>query len=543
MDKVPTRIDSFKTGLGDVDSATTRHVERYNGIRKNKREKALNKIRYREEPKQNALQLYNEAKQNYNRLAYLNGGDMTALVYLSQILTHAPDDVFEEIIPNLIKPLNDFVSKLVSEFMSNNPNRAYAAMTCLSYLVTVDTSYKLKVVNAILITRFANVAIAHFEGKTDLRKKLWLLIERMVLTCKEARDVVLTTAIFVNKTPIPEGQFKKTPFLIALEDPSQSEDMCALLCAIFDMNHYSLPPAPFVVVVWTYAIKILQQVIPEPTKEEDEETDPRIKWVLSTLMSIASNIDDDHLFSKLIVSASANFLRFMVRLIPRVVVNNKLRIMDFLVMVSTLQIESSPFVKVMTEAGCAPIMIQLLGHPQGSVQREALLWLAIIARSNIDFIYYLHEMQVFKTVALILQTKKPIAVRPALNCLIDCATTCMEHNDHNAHRLVESLITQHGLIIHTVDFSDQAGCEQITMRILQLWKLLLKWKFQSVRDALESVGGLDKLALLGSNNNPQLSAIWMEVDDIIHEREKMEIEFSEAQLDPATGNFSGGYAF
>lgn len=550
----------FKNGLGTVKQATERHIERNNGIRKDKRAKALNKIRGIAPMTPNNKKIYQVAKEGYSRLAYLNNDDINSLRTLEQITRLAPDDVLEEIVPELIKPLAPFVSKLVEEILSKVQERAFLAVSVLSELALASTSYQIKILSklilfqmfflitkqkdAIFLGKFAVYAVAHFEGKTNLCEKLWALVETLALACKESRDVLLSTEIFVNIVPPMEpGKFKATPFIQAMSLPNNAF-VCAIICALFEPSHCSLPPAPFVRVIWDYIVKMLQQIFPDPLKEVDEDNDPRIKWLLSALTSIACYIDNDLLFSKLIFAASANFLRFIVKMIPRVTLQNKLRIMDFLVYASKINLEDISFTKIMIEAGCADIMITLLGNPIAALQRESLLWLSIIAKNNLSFIYYMHENNVFKIVSMIIHNKKTIAIRPALNCLIDCATECLRQPDHNSIRFLNELISNHGLIVHTVELSTEPGCDEITVRILYLWKTMLKWDFRNVKNAIEENGGLEKLASLDHHPNAEIAEALGPVEELMYEREQdMEIEFCEPQLDPATGNFKGGYVF
>lgn len=500
------RKEDFKTGLGSGKDVTQRHVERYNGIRKQKRERALARIRYEDAGKGgNAFDL---AFKSYTPQALCVQHDPNALNMLRKCLHEGDDD---QINTNLFKLLgysdqhgSPVIRLLVQLVSGNNQAAGTMAMNCLVNLTgaKIEPTHQPLLAQLIIEAQFLDAATAHITDDTILAKDCWYVVANLISLCETSRDVVLSCTLFKN---VHRDEHWKSPFLSEMQRGRPEYDILifTVVCAAFETGN-TLPDFAFCFATLLFVIKSLTLNWHAPRKESTAEPDRVLSLSLSALAyfaekCVSTNVRHVELFAKVFGEAERKLrgFTFLFDLAPRVNKVNQRRLLRVFVKAGKFNDTSLALQNLMQQSGAIQLMLRFAQDPDVALQREALVWLGNYASENIEFVRHIHALDGFRTVAQCLRRAPTHDVRnSAVYCLMQACNICTSFPHGEAEQVIIYLLQQCKLVSITCQHLGDVGDPQLTVDILETWLALLQWNREEVSRDIEDHGGQDKVEML-----------------------------------------------
>lgn len=500
------RAADFKKGLGTGEDALQRRVDRTDGIRKQKKDEALARLRKQQTPV-TVTTTVAELLRRYS-LKGLVDGQYEALCLLDQICRLGNEAQLNECIPQLLGGDGIGIGKLVSYIETPSPNTIHA-MDVLINLTGASTRHAVPIAQTVIGCNFLQHAIKHVQGDSPFVKDVWGIIANLTCLCAEARDCVLETP----------GIFPEAFFFQVQRATVEPSVMLLVTCGIIQVSD-TLPPPKFLTQIWPYLVGQLKNMPPNC-----------LDYVLASLSNIAKRCADLEFFRTLVLYNGGEVIPRMMTMIPHLARDgqNQLRICEFFVKVSMLpdaSIHNSSL-----QCGGIQIMTQMVQHKNDRLRREALLWMGNLATDSIDYASAIYESNVMDEIFTIIRSRqRGFIVRNAIYVLLAICNTCLlTPKDNRSRDIMGTLLDFKGVISITADYVDAIGCTGSTIDILRLWRDALLWDLKFVTPLIEKFDGTYKITkfIAQAPKDSQIYQLACEIENLTNkhdESQEMDVE-------------------
>jgi hypothetical protein len=509
-----TRQEDFKQGIGSSDRVTQKHVERNISIRKQKRDRAMARLRNTGQVKQDQF------KQYYSQLnlpSLLSRQDAKQLNILNQCLSCATDGQVNEYLPQLImydsvQKSSPVISFLVQLLCEANIEVGTMASSCLVNISgsKLEEDYQPLLAQLLIEAHFLDAAISHIQQDSCIAKDCWYIVANLIGLCDASRDVVLCSTLFKNTHQRSDWS---SPFLLEMRRgrPDYEKLIFAICSNSFEMGN-TLPDLNYCVVVLQYIISYLSANWGANVRESSAEPDLILASAISSLSEFAQkcNINnEEHAKTFALVVGDAHRrgcgFTFLVQLCKRLCILNQFRLSHFFIKAGKFNTPDHALQSLMYDSGCAQLMIDYLEHMDSRLQRQGLIWIGNFVSDSFHFMKVIMEMDAFSKVIRILRRPSNNQIRNgAVYCLLQASTICLNaYKDatyrNQANNYIARLVQHYKLVQITCMYVDVRGEPWLTIDILEIWISLLMWDRSFATREIELYGGLDSVhQLLGS---------------------------------------------
>jgi len=263
------KLKTFKTGLGDGESATKRHAEKATILRRKKHDEKIQRLRKQNNSSSSSL---DKSKIENCKQVFLSTGSYETLLYLKNF-THASTE--EELNVILDIPL---VNSLGSLLMHKQQEYQSAAADCLVNITGSADNEKLNTIgHLILKTPFLSICAQHLMRKTPIFLDVWKIIANIACLCQDARTVLLKSSIFIATD-------ESTPPLFAAE--FDQNDMATIPVLVLIMHAFSGVDdghEAFVFSQWKRLTSLLFRIFPEPMVQQEQEENALLELLILTI--------------------------------------------------------------------------------------------------------------------------------------------------------------------------------------------------------------------------------------------------------------------
>jgi len=502
------RKEDFKTGLGNGENAIERHIEKRNGIRKQKREDKLARIRHV------AVDItgFQNALKTYKPMELYQRTNVGALDALNTCMRLGTDDQLNKHFTYLLaysdKQGSPVVQTLIQLLGENNPDIGLKAMSCLVNLsgANLEPQYQPLLAQLIIEAGFLNAATAHITEDSIVAKECWCVVSNLISLCETSRDVVLSCILFKN---IHKDENWSSPFLTEMQKGRSEYDVLifTVVCGAFETGSISLPDPAFCFATLMFSIKYIMMHWHPGRSETTSNPDRVLELVLSALAHFAnkcSSQNKDHiiLFARIFGQAEEKMQGFsyLINLASRVKAANQHRLARVFVKAGKFNDPSLTMQRLMYKSGCVQLMIGFVESVDPKLQREALMWLGNYAADSLEFVLHIREQGGFRSIAQRLRSAQSHALRnAAVYCLMQaCNVSSAYLPNEQASSCLIHLVTDCRIIQITCRHINDTGDPQLTIDILELWLTLLRWKNKhlNIANIIEEYGGDDKVERL-----------------------------------------------
>lgn len=503
------KLRYFKTGLGDGENATKRHVEKASVLRRKKHDEKMQRLR-----NQNSALLpsLDDSKTNILQCkqVFLSTASYDTLVYLKNFAHVCSEQELNDI---LDVPL---VVSLSSLLLHKQMEYQIAAADCLVNITGCVGNEKINTIGHLLLkTPFLQVIHQHLVSKTAIFLDAWKIVANIACLCHDARSIMLCSPIFSSHV---EHQAGALPIFAAEFDCHNEATLPILVLIMHAFSCVEQGHEAFVYAQWKRLVVLLFRIFPEPMVQREQEENTLLELLILTIENTMENTTKDNsVIGIRLLSLTKELIPFMVKLVMRVhgMGQNRWRIVRFLVRVGQLHVADFEFQNLMREAGAIQLMCRLCDQINEPLRIEAMRWIGNYASECTTFVQHLLNFKAFDAViSYIRRSPKESVIDQAIYIMDATVKACIKEAPASNCVLQDLLIEKQFLSI-TVQRVGQVGCETRTLDILGMWYRLLKWNKRFVLPILEEHGGLDRVDILLGDKNPVIYKAASQIDDFI----------------------------
>ncbi len=577
-EKAAERQDDFKSG---IKHKTEKRAQQNTDLRKKKRDQ---KLKQRRAPVQAENgNNFDQMLSKYNKAALL-GGDMGQLRLLNQLLGNATKHQLEKHIDDLLfisanpqggaggaegaPKVPAIVHKLLGACKTNAITDAMRlSLMCLLNLTGTKTSFEVKCAELLIQSGFLDIVKTHLDlftsGKhPSLDSKthgvLWECVVNLIITCPEARNVVLLSPLMgfkgdMNDAPIDSAFTRDLKVVFGPQFPPADKEyfiplLLAVICSIYESNETELPPLSFTLTAWNHVVQAMYEMQLMPWQDMSELQQLRFNSITSTLFLILNGLKKVHQEDSVRLIAYAGqtlFMQTLSNMFQFASLGNQIRIVKIFVQISALPLKEGEFQFAMRKANCVRLMMLVVQSNHPELRQHGFFWIGNYTADGVQFVHELIEAGIID--ALIPSIRRDVADirRSAVYALMTMFSACDEERKNNmqtsdiANGIMHALVTKHRIFTWIAPFISMAGEEIVVIDILDVMARALQWNKKVTLEAIEHADALGRidviLAEVTKLKGSQFTAVYnaaVHVDNLVNNRppeqdrtELMETEF------------------
>ncbi len=567
------RRDDFKKGI--KDKTQQRQAENL-GLRKQKRE---DKLRHRRVAvKLDTAATFEQLFAKYDKHALLSGS-LDQLKLLNQLLFLATKDQLDKHVDALLfEETKPVILTLLLALCRNSEHKQFEsthlAITCLLNLTGTRSSFELQCAKALVDGGFLQTVETHLtlflKGmhptmNVPMHSQLWEVVLNIIITCPEARDVVLESSLMGFRGQCEgasEAVFIRDLRFIATQAQELLPVIMSVISGIYEMNDDELPPWLFTMATWPYVIETLCDVQSIPYHEMDDSVRITFSCTTTIIMSVLQGLktQEEGAIRLIGLAGPVRLMQKLGQLHVCANLINQVRIVKIFVHISGLPLKDSEFQISMEKAGCIPVMMRTLQSNEERLRQQGFLWVGNHMSDGVTYVHHMIQAGVMDALIASVRRDKEHVRRNAVYALMTMFSACDQDRKTNmrysemANGIMFTLVTKVGLFRWLTPFVGLVGGEDVTTDILTVMADALRWNKKVTMKAIETADAPERVSLLldqiSSFKGSQYTNLYnaaIVVDDLINDREPEvdRLQFMETQEEGfiAPGIFQGGFKF
>lgn len=453
----------------------------------------------------------------------------------------------------------------------NGAEAARLALTSLVNLTGMETGLDIFIAHCVLDAGALSVAAAHLtqlhsgdgcwlSADEQAHSYWWELVMNVLLSCPEARALVLDTPLFCMGSD-DEHAALTAPYMRDLDwvfTRARSVSLVPMLLGVMraalDNAYDALPSSwTFVVGSWRYLMQaLLENYVPSgvPYAQMDVSQQLAMSAAVAATACIARHCDAAQLSKLMLMVGYERVIGKFAALLPFSNLSNRIYVMQFLVKLSALPLREHEFQLAMEGSGCIPLMLQQADHTDERVRLNSFLWMGNYAADGTAYVQNLMLAGALRSVSASIRDDRTPVRRTAIYALRKMFMAC-EYDFRNkmdvsaqASGLIHRLVVTENMFRWLRPHIGIAGSEETTCDILQCAETALRWNRPAAQAALEESGTLERaMQMLDSPCTPIYEAV-SRIDELLHGRvQHMQIGFAAAADDEEPGVVMGSFNF
>lgn len=473
----------FKTGIGNGKLITDRHREKNDSLRKDKRQKAMLRVRGISviDPNASFTKMFEE---------YMKMPTIERLFYLLKQATEV------ELITNANVILQGGkVLRLLSRAMGGADRvSGIQALSCLSLITSVEISEDEKIYANILCepVMFAPV-VAHIEEDTEMAIEMWALANNLIAIGLQSKVTVLASSLFNNPNAFIFQELRR-------KRPAFQKVIIRIISTSIRSHRDHLPSRGYIELIWPFVIDAFYTNLPlvkRQTTDDDQETIGHLCALLQAFKAKSQQEDDVVFFGQLALR-NIPFISYLMQLVPYLGMENQQRIAFFLVKVSLFNMPS--VMEAMRAADGLSIMHHLTQTPNEELQINGVKWIANYCLCSLGHVQNVFDQGAFSNIGRLMTIGHKYKLLESTIWLFTAACNscvCALDTNYNVANKLLFQITQHASILKiTISAITKVAEVHLLCDILDLWTNLVHWNPEKILSELDSMGAEYKLSLL-----------------------------------------------
>lgn len=509
-EKREEREASFKEGLS-ASGRTDRRAQDATQLRKQKHASVLSRRR--------GVQLLDSEQQWVRMFALyqrdqLIKGDERQRRLLYDLLERSDTELLNEHVPALLGA--DAIPFLVSRCGDEQ------CAVILQQLSGIQTKYDLRIASAMVQAGFLN---AMCDERNARSTTLWEVLINIILSCREARNEVLTHRFFA-----PNSVFESVAPLVSL--PHVMSTVCALIEA-----DKSNPPPALIQFAWPMVMAVLlHRVQPMPWCDQDEVQRILLSCTTGIVCFVLTGMEAikrPDISIKLLLQNGQGLqvIRTLCELLRTVKDSRtEVRIIETFVRILALPVATHDFHLMMREAGCIRDMIVAITRVDTEARFWGFLWVGNYMADGTPFVRDMLVADMMPLLCQAMDRDHADVKAKAIYAVMTMFAACEYDREHSqdgaliglADQTLHTLVFGHRIFARLAEHLGLTGLEQLSIDILKCLASGLRWNrnrvIQSLRDyhVLDTIE--DLVATLKGDLHTELYELAVEVDDLLHGR-------------------------